>query len=134
MANEVIVFPDAEALIVTYLNAAFPSFTGHTSLKAYGRIPNPRPAEFVRILRTGGTSSLVVDQVTFVAESWAAKPVDAFNIATRVRGLIKAIDTVSSVQFYKPLEFSGPANLPDPESGQERYTQTFSVGVRGSAL
>lgn len=141
MSNEVIVFPDAETLIVRYLNTAFLSYGGYTSplLKAYTKVPKTRPDRFVKILRVGGTQkSLVQDTPTLAVESWSTNVIEAANIAQLVRGLLHAIDTVTyqtvTYQFYRPQEFSGPANLPDPDSAQERYTQTFSVGVRGSAL
>jgi len=141
MSNEVIVFPDSETLVVRYLNNAFNTYGGYTSptLKAYTKVPKSRPNRFVKVLRVGGTnSSLVQDKPTLAIESWSTDAMEASAIAQLVRGLIHAIDTVTyesvTYQFYRPQEFAGPANLPDPDSAQERYTQTFSVGVRGFAL
>jgi len=140
MSNEVIVFPDVETLLVQYFNTKFSSYGGYTSplLKAYTKVPKTRPNRFVRVLRTGGSASLIQDRATVLVESWSTDAIEASNIAQLVRGLFHAIDTVTyqtvTYQFYRPQEFAGPANLPDPESAQERYTQTLSVGVRGTAL
>lgn len=129
---EVIVAPDSEALVIAYLNTAYTARSN--AVRASTEVPTPRPVAFVRILRVGGTSTLVIDRPTFAVESWADDPITAYNNAALTRGLIHAIDKPGTSQFYDPQEFSGPANLPDPESGQARYTQTISVGVRQTAL
>lgn len=141
MSNEVIVFPDVETLLVQHLNTQFGSLASYTSppLKAYTKVPATRPNRFVLIIRTGGTAdTLVTDRPTITVESWSTDAIEAAAIAQLTRGILHAIDTVTysgtTHQFYRTQEFAGPANLPDPESVQERYTQTFSVGVRGTAL
>lgn len=133
---EVIVFPDVEALVVSYLNTAFTARS--ETARASTKVPATRPTKFVRVIRTGGPSSeLVIDRAQLTIEAWANKATDAIALMQLTRGLMHAIDQVTyssrTYQFYKPQEFSGPANLPDPDSGQERYTETFSVGVRGTA-
>lgn len=136
MAPEVIVFPDVEELVVAYLNAAFASLS--ETARASTKVPATRPAKFVRVIRTGGPSSLVIDQAQLTLEAWASTAPVAAALMQLTRGLIKAIDRVShegeTFQFYRPVEFSGPANRPDPDSAMERYTETFSVGVRGKAV
>ena len=133
---EVIVYPDVEAVVVSYLNAEFVSRS--ESARASTKVPNPRPTKFLRVQRTGGVGDFVVDRAQLTIEAWANKATDAIALMQLVRGLMHAIDQVtysgSTYQFYAPQEFSGPANLPDPDSEQERYTETFSVGVRGSAI
>lgn len=141
MSNEVIIFPDVETLLVQHFNTQFGILASYTSptLEAYTVVPATRPSRFVLVRRTGGTaSSRVVDTPTVTVESWSDDPIEAAAIAALVRGIFHAIDTVTyntvTYQFYRPQEFAGPANLPDPDSAQERYTQTLSVGVRGAAL
>jgi len=129
---EVIVAPDSEALLISYLNTAYAARSN--SVRAGTQVPTPRPAAFVRVIRVGGTSTLVMDNPTFAVESWADDPILAYTNAALTRGLIHAIGSTGGSQFYDPQEFSGPANLPDPDSGQARYTQTISVGVRQTAL
>jgi len=135
---EVVVAPDSETLVVQYLTAELAARSPWTTTKAYTKVPATRPASFVRVLRTGGTRDRFIDRPTLTLESWATSAITASSLAEMVRGLMFAIDQVTysarTYQFYDPQEFSGPANLPDPDSGMERYTETFSVGVRATAV
>jgi hypothetical protein len=135
---EILVAPDTETLIVKYLTAQLAARSPWTTTKAYTKVPKTRPAQFVRVLRTGGTRTPFIDTPTLAVESWAGDGMTASNLAQMVRALLFAIDRVTynstTYQFYAPQEFSGPANLPDPDSDQERYTETFSVGVRATAV
>lgn len=134
--SEVIVFPDVEAIVISYLNAEFAARS--ETARASTKVPKTRPTKFVRVLRTGGPSEFIMDRAQLTLEAWANKATDAIALMQLTRGLMHAIDRVtysgSTYQFYAPQEFSGPANLPDPDSSQERYTETFSVGVRGTAV
>ena len=136
--SEIIVAPDAETIIIKYLTTELAAQPGYATTKAYSKIPATRPTKFVRVLRTGGVREFVIDRAQITIEAWADKAIDASNLMQLTRGLMHAIDKVTvgavTYQFYDPQEFSGPANLPDPESDQERYTETFSVGVRATAL
>lgn len=133
--SEVIVFPDVEAVVVSYLNAAYVARS--ETARASTKVPATRPTKFVRVIRTGGPADFVIDRAQLTIEAWANKATDAMALMQLTRGLLHAIDQVTysgrTYQFYTPQEFSGPANLPDPDSSQERYTETFSVGVRGTA-
>ncbi|MFJ4166289.1 hypothetical protein ACIPY5_12095 [Microbacterium sp. NPDC089698] len=40
---------------------------------------------------------------------------------------------ISGVPVYGLEEFGGPQRLPDPTTGQARYTFTFSIVLRGTA-
>lgn len=129
---EVILFPDVEAALVTYLTAALgargDSATVHVS------VPKVRPARFVLVPRLGGPrAGLVVDAATIGFECWAATKSQAAALARLVRGLVNALpgQTTAGVTFYRVSEFAGPANLPDPLSDQARYTFTASVRCRG---
>lgn len=136
--SEVIVAPDVETLLIQYLTAELATRSPWTTTKAYAKVPNPRPTGFVRVLRTGGVRDRFIDTATVAIEAWHNDPIQASALMQLVRGLLHAIDRVtysgSTYQFYDPQEFSGPANLPDPDSVQERYTETFSVGVRATAV
>lgn len=136
MAAEVIVFPDVESIVISYLNAQFVARS--ETARAGSKVPASRPAKFVRVIRTGGPRSLIEDRAQLTLEAWATTEVAAMSLMQLTRGLMHAIDQVTysgtTYQFYRPEEFSGPANRPDPDSGMERYTETFSVGVRGSAV
>lgn len=134
-AYEPIAFPDTEALLVTYLGAELAargdSATVHT------QIPTTRPARFVVVPRVGGPRrNLVVDSPTIAVESWANTAESAYGLCRIVRALLGALPgrVVDGVPFYRIDEFSGPVNLPDPESYQARYTLTVSLSLRGIAL
>jgi len=134
---EVIVFPDVEAVVISYLNAAFTARS--ETARASTKVPATRPTKFVRVIRTGGpASSVFMERAQLTIEAWATTAVVASALMQLTRGLMHAIDQVTvgatTYQFYAPQEFSGPANRPDPDSEMERYTETFSVGVRGYAV
>lgn len=123
---EPIAFPDIEAVLRFYLTSrvAAPVSTG---------VPSPRPAQFVVVRRTGGAlGQRIVEQAMVTVECWASTTVDALALASEVRAhLIGCPGRLAEVYRYR--EFSGPASLPDPTSGQARYTWTAALDVRGSA-
>lgn len=125
---EVIEFPDIEALLRAHLapRVGVPVSTG---------VPKPRPASFLVVRRTGGPTIGVglFDQPMVTVEAWATSTVTAMALATTARAHLRACPgRIPEITSY--LEFSGPASLPDPESGQARYTWTCSLTVRGHAV
>lgn len=128
--SEVIIFPDAEALLIDLFADELPGF-GY-SIPVASRVPNPRPSTFVRVMRAGGVSrDRVIDVPTVAVEAWAPTETAAIALASTLRGILHAAE--SSRGIYSVGEFAGPANLPDPATSQIRYTATYSVGVRGTA-
>ncbi|MBW3663572.1 MAG: hypothetical protein KY469_10775 [Actinobacteria bacterium] len=133
--SDPVAFPDIEAALVAWLP---------TVLAAHGidqpvttRVPNPRPARFIRVVRTGGPQrNVVVDgaQVTF--ECWDDDAPAAAHTARIVRAVVAAarnVRTPSGELIYHTDEFSGPALLPDV-SGQPRYSWTVQLHTRGVPL
>lgn len=132
--NQVVVFPDAAAVVVGHLRAALAA--RNDPAKVGTRVPNPRPGRFVRIRRIGGPRlNLVADNPQLSVESWAPTAEQAADLAQLCRGLILAMrgTTVAGVAIYRVNEFAGPAELPDPTSDQPRYVQTFEIAMRGTA-
>lgn len=126
--SDLVTFPDAVALLVDYLDASITEPVGH-------RIPNPRPTTFVTVRRTGGPKrNLVTDQPQITVESWAASDEDACDLAQEVRAWLNALpgEVLDGVAVYRVEELSGPADLPDPVSDQPRFSQSFSVALRGT--
>lgn len=118
---EVITFPDAEALIVSYLDALIPE-------KVATKVPDPRPAALVRVMRTGGVRrAMTIDNPQITVQAWAATEVAASELIQRVRGLIHAAESFGTVEVLKVDEFSGPANMPDPLTTHPRYSFTLSI-------
>lgn len=127
--GESVEFPDTVALVLEVLRDA-------DDAPAHARVPTPRPVSFYRVLRTGGPrANLVADGASVVVESWAEDEEQAHVLAQRARTALHAAAStvVDGTPIYRVTELSGPGRLPDPASEQARYTQTFTVMVRGSA-
>lgn len=129
MADPEIAFPDAVEVLNTLIRSAVdPVHVG-------ARTPNPRPSKFIRTTRTGGPRrDLVTDQPTLVIEAWAEQLVDAIDLASTARTAVLAGrgQTVAGVQLYAVREMSGPADMPDPDSHQERVRFTVQLDLRGA--
>lgn len=135
MTNEVVVFPDTVELVIDYLRT---ELTTRWPGATVGRtLPKHIPDWFVRIFRTGGTSTLfVVDAAHVTIETYAVRSEDAHDLAQLARGLLHALPgtTLAGVAVYLVVEFSGPQDLPDPVTAKPRYTQTMQISVRGAAV
>jgi hypothetical protein len=133
-AAEPILFPDAEAVLTSWLRGEL--VTHGTPLPVTTQVPEPRPDEFVRLVRTGGPrASLVTDAASITLEAWAATQDRASDVILLCRALLGAAPgRVAEVPVYLVTEFAGPAYSPDPSSGVPRYVQTFEVHLRGTAL
>lgn len=131
MIRDVIVFDDACAAVTGYLADAL----GVATAK---RVPNPRPNQFFRVLRVGGTSrDHVIDDATVVVEAWALTDEEADDLAQLARGHLLAIAnhrTDDGTLIYGVTEVAGPADLPDPLSSQARSSATYQVRTRGAAI
>jgi hypothetical protein len=129
MTSELIVFPDIEGGLIDYLNDAL-------AWAVHGPIPNPRPARFTRVIRTGGPrATLVTDGAQVTIESWGVTETQSAGDAQTVRAHVNALrgEQVAGATVYLVEELSGPGNLPDPDSAQARYVQSFRIHVRGAA-
>lgn len=138
--TEIIAEPDIEDLLSVYLTTQFPTW-GRTAV-ASTRIPDgtTKPAEFVRVLRVGGSHpTIVTDQPTVTVEGYAKLESKAFSLCALAGGLIRALpdsDTpLGGLQVYEVGQAGGIANLPDPRvPDRYRYTQTLTVHIRGLVL
>jgi hypothetical protein len=134
MTDEAIVFPDAVAVTVSYLRESLEDVGELAHVGS--RVPDPRPARFVTVQRTGGpVHSLVVDGAQLTLEAWASSEEDAHDLAQLVRAFLHRMggELVDGVAVYGVHEFAGPGLLPDPVSEQPRYTFTAQVNMRGTA-
>jgi hypothetical protein len=130
--GEVIVFPDVEAVVVDFL-AEHLSAAGVT-IPVSTRVPSPRPARFVRVMRTGGAaSSIVTDAAQVTVESYGGSESSTVVLAQFTRGLLRSMPgRVSAPVIYRVDEAGGPSNFPDPLTAQTRYSQTFVIYTRGA--
>ena len=115
---------NAEGLLVLHLETLGPE-------QASTRIPNPRPAAFYRVQRTGGfEANLIQETPTLLIECYAATTFAAWELANRAW---------ASLQGRTELEVDGvdltdrtlslPVNYPDPVTNQARYTFTLSTTI-----
>src|SRR5690554_4018745 len=135
MPTEVIIFPDVEDFLRQHLEDELPRFG--QSVPVHIQIPNPRPDAFVTVPRVGGPRrNLVVDTATISVESWHIRPKQALQLAQVVRGVVNALpgQTLGGHPVYRVDEFTGPGNLPDGLSSHARYTQAFSIFIRGFSM
>jgi hypothetical protein len=80
-----LVFPDAVQLVLDRLSAELPALVGHT-VATGNRVPSPRPAEFVRVQRQGGTRVTVVTEAAQLAiEAWSTDVAGADQLAQACR-------------------------------------------------
>lgn len=94
-------------------------------------IPSTRPAEFLRVLRTGGPrETLTTEAAQITVEAWAQSKARAALILSQARAILNR----SEGTIFGVREFSGPANLPDPTTAQIRFTMSFQIRARGTAV
>jgi hypothetical protein len=131
--GELISFPDPESVLTSFLTAQNVSGT-FAGVKASTRVPNPRPAEFVRVLLVGGfEANLVTDVPRLAVEAWGNSKARAQSLAAKCRQDIGAAardGAMGSVTLHRVNVVSRPQNLPDPESDMYRYTATYELALR----
>jgi hypothetical protein len=128
--TEAIVFPDAEALLVTALSPL-------VGVPVATRVPNPRPASFVRVKRVGGTiRDVVTDEPLVVVECWAETEIAASDLGRVVRARVFALAQTSvGVDFVRAVrEVGGLQAFPDPVSESPRYQFTVQIQTKGVPL
>ena len=116
--------PDVEALAVAFIRSQV------APVKAYTKVPNPRPLSFVRVYRTGGAAlSRVLEEAQLTVDSEAPDEVSAFSLASKCREaffndytlmpLVRGVNEVGGLYF-----------APDPETNIPRYRFTVGLMVR----
>jgi len=131
-----VLFPDVEQVVIDGLSALLATH-GHAGVPVSTRVPNPRPPRFVRVLVTGGARlNLVADAPSVTVEGWGETETAALNLTRTARACMELLrgTTVNGHVVYGGRDFGSPANLPDPDSAQHRYTTTGTLPIRGVAL
>lgn len=135
MANDPIIFPDIEDLLVEFLGGELSRFGAPTSVSV--DVPISRPDEFVIVPRVGGIRQTIVTDAALIGfEIWAQRDARALRLGQLVRGLIHTLpgQMVSGNAFYRVNEVGGLMLFPDPDSQQARYVFTAEIHVRGHQL
>lgn len=128
----VALFPDASMAIADAIQVLHRA-TFASTLDVGNRIPNPRPAEFARVLGVGGIQrDQVTDVPTLAVEAWAASRTRAAALAQELRAVVHALEGRSFAGYtvQDVDEYAGPGDLPDPLSDQSRYSATYAVTIR----
>lgn len=131
MFDPVVDFEDATALVIGHLSDVL-------DVPVVRTVPNPRPDEFITVLRTGGAVDLnpLTEGAQLTIEAWSTRSSTSFALAREARLRVRQMagTVVDGVPVHRVEEASGPQDLPDPESTQARHTFTVIVHHRGVAV
>lgn len=121
---EALEWPDPKAAVIAYLSA-------HLDVPVVSRVPNERPASFVRVLLAGGEglTQTVFSDVAFTIESWDNDEAAAQARAQKVRSLLRVAYSMNGYPVAGYKEWGPPVDLADT-SLQWRYTFTFAIRFR----
>lgn len=128
-----IVFPDAAELVAAYLREALAA--RGKPVKVGTRVPNPRPAELVRLERIGGAQlDRITDRPRLDVHCWGPDEEAAHDLMQITRALLLALPGWRGAAAYDVDEVGGPNELPDAESGSPRFAFAVEVSLRGKHL
>lgn len=130
MAKPIVVFPDAVLVVINYLRSVMPG------TEVYSRVPETRPAEFVRVERLGGMRrTLVTDRPRVDIHCWSDSEEHAEALVSKVRAYTLAMaGRRGSTTVYDVAEVGGPQWIPDSASGQPRYAFAVEFSTRGTEM
>jgi len=119
------VLPDVEAFIIPFVKAQ----VGAVSVST--KVPNPRPATFVRAWVNGGAAvNRVLERVQVTVDCWAPSQVAASQLAQNVRTAFLNATVDPLVRGVE--EVTRPYSQPDETS--ERYRATYALMVRAQRI
>lgn len=117
--------PGVEALVIAALEAGLTDLL--PDIRVATKVPNPRPAEFIRIELFGGTGETIVsDNCSIYLEGWAETGTRAERIVAYARAVLLEQDGL----LFGVTTIGAQAHLPDPTTAQERYRALMGVRVR----
>lgn len=114
---------DADAMVVAFLRERL-------GVQVGTKIPNPRPARFVRAWRSGGAArNRALDRPHITVTAWGRTEVDAADLAAAARHHL--MNNHVGMPLVRGVEEAGGLYYdPDPVSGVDRYTFTVALAVR----
>lgn len=109
---------DVEAALISFLQT-------ETGVATFADVPNPRPAEFLTVERTGGPrTDLVVDNPMIAVQCWSTSRARASQLA-------RVVDSALMVFAYEPhihkVERTSLYNFPDERGNQARYQLVVQI-------
>lgn len=115
--------PDVEGFVIPFVKSKV------GTVKVGSKVPNPRPATYVRAWVNGGAAiSKIHERVQVTVDCWAASPTAASEMAQDIRHaflndpvhrLVKGVEEVTR-PYYAPDEAS------------DRYRATYALIVRAA--
>lgn len=94
-----------------------------------GRVPNPRPASFIRVSRAGGSRARSVDHMLLLVECWAPTSVEAEVLAYRADSILRLAPNHSDViAQWGGREGASISDYDDPDvTTQSRWLVTGTL-------
>ena len=90
--------------------------------KVATKLPNPRPAQFVRVTRAGGARRNVAQSGSrVIVECWAASETDAWALCVAAYDALDDLDVDPGELPFMSVDLSDPVNYPDTATGSPRY-------------
>lgn len=120
-------FPDPKAIVVAALK--------DLGVPVSTRVPKVRPAAFAIVQLASGAGQIIpaLEEVGITLDVWDNDEMQARSTMERARSILRRTRTVNGEPIYAYNEWGAPVDLPD-ESGQPRYTLTFSIRLRSTAV
>ncbi len=118
--------PDVDGLAVAFLRPVVAPVSVST------KVPNPRPATFVRAYRTGGAAvNRVLEEAQITVDAEAATTVAAFELASKCREAF--LNDYTAMPLVRGArEVGGLYFAPDPDTNIPRYRFTVALMVRSA--
>ena len=91
---------------------------------AYASVPNPMPASFVTVERTGGGSRDKLDYPTLAVQCWADSRKAAADMADQVR---RDLEAMTGTAGFGAVTVQSIYNWPDPSTRKARYQLTVEA-------
>lgn len=120
-------WPDVTGVVVDHLTDALAAARPEAVVGT--RIPDPRPAELVRVQRAGGVRSGVWDSARMQVECSAPEEEDAAGLVAVVREVLRTMP-LDSDPVTATREVTGPTLLSDPVDATCTYLLAVEVRVR----
>lgn len=111
--------PDAESVAIELIAHLAPASTGNQA------------GDHLRVQRKGGSRDLVSDLATLVIDAYSIREERASELLDRALDVLLLACGVDGVLIYSVEILTGPANDPDPDTEQVRYSATVQMRLRG---
>ena len=136
MARELITLPSITAAFLAYMRDGMAA--RGKPLHVGTQVPNPRPAQFIRCLNSGGARlSTGHGETLMLVECWAATEVEADRIASIAYALAQAAELTAPHAYCPEGErgtIAAPYPLPDLDTGTPRTLFTVRLVVPAETL